>query len=306
MKQLFRWLKVFVQRLPVLRYLAHHTLRQLLRIKSFSPVRESQMIAWVADFSLSQKVDFINVDGICFNLNLREYVQARIYCYDYYEYDCVQAFVSLIKPGATMVDVGANIGQYSLLAAKLVGEKGTVIAFEPDPDISGYLQNHIDSNHFTVDVEHCALADQNGLQEFYPPGWEGNLGQGSLLPAEKIRSGIRKQEPLKVQVRRLDDVMQAKGIERIDFLKVDVEGYEMHVLKGAQDLLAKGAIKAMMVEVSPDNLQQTSGGYEPLLNYLTDFDYIPFVANRVGVLTPLELPIEADVNVFFLQAGVIP
>lgn len=259
------------------------------------------MITRMADFSDAGMIDYTNADRLRFCLDLHEYVQARIYCFDYYERDSVAAFRAQVGPGDVVVDVGANIGQYSLLAARLVGSGGRVIAFEADPGIVDRLRRHVAINRLSVDVTACALGDANATRDFYPSAWAGNQGQGSLLPAEPARQRIRKREALRVKVCRLDDVMAQKGVFRIDFLKIDVEGYEMHVLRGAQHMLEAGRIGAIMVELSPTNLAQAGESPASIRDCLTAYGYRPFTADAAGRLHPLSLPVQGDINAFFLR-----
>jgi len=296
-------LKRAVVRSPWMGGWVRRCLRRLLRWVPFPVTAEARIMAWMVRCTQGGTVEFCNSDGIRFRLDLREYVQARVYCYDYYEIDCVRATKNLMTAGATVVDVGANIGQYSLLAASLVGKAGRVVAFEPDPDIACHLREHIAMNGFGIEVQQYALGDKDGRQGFYPAGWAGNQGQGSLLPAESDRSGIRKSQSVDVEVKRLDDVMQAMAIGYIDFLKIDVEGYELRVLQGGEKLLQAGNIAAMMVELSPQNLGQSGDSVESLVGYLAGYGYDPFVADRKGRLLPMSLPVRADVNAFFILGG---
>lgn len=127
----------------------------------------------------------------------------------------------LLQPGMTVVDVGANIGYYLLLAVQSIGAAGRVICIEPSSENLPELRRNIEINGFAnVQLHAVALGDREG---------ETGLHTG-------INSGIADCEsgPYRVPLRRLDQVVT----ERVDFLKIDVEGYEGQVLAGAEALLA--------------------------------------------------------------------
>lgn len=127
----------------------------------------------------------------------------------------------LLRPGMTVVDVGANIGYYLLLLQRQIGANGRVVCIEPSDENLPELRRTIAANDFkNVDLHAVALGDHDG---------ETGLQAG-------INSGIvdGQQGPYTVPLRRLDALVN----ERVDFLKIDVEGYEGQVLGGAEALLA--------------------------------------------------------------------
>lgn len=126
--------------------------------------------------------------------------------------------------GAAFVDVGASLGDYSLVASRLVGPRGKVIAFEPDPVNCRWLRKSIERNGLTnVELYQEALSDVEGEASFFLSGVSGwhTLKKGQLA-AEKGE--------IKVRTRPLDDV----DLPRLDVMKIDVEGAELEVLEGAR------------------------------------------------------------------------
>ncbi|HXH72430.1 MAG TPA: FkbM family methyltransferase [Mariprofundaceae bacterium] len=248
-------------------------------------------------------VPYVNGDGIRFELDLHEYIQKRIYAYQYYEPECVRAARRFMRQGGIVVDIGANIGQYSLLAAVRVGPAGRVLAFEPSPPILERLRRHLAINRVdNVEVVPCAVSDVAGTLSYYGPAQAGNLGQGSLV-APSDADGTRSHEALPVQAVRLDAELAARGIDTVDFVKIDVEGHEMAVLRSAEPWLRERRIRVLMVEISPDNLRQAGQDHEAVIGYLQGFDYRPMVAHWSGRLRPLQGAVLADTNVFFLASG---
>jgi len=140
----------------------------------------------------------------------------------------------LVREGMVVLDVGANFGYYAVQLAGWVGKSGRVIAFEPNPMMIEELQRNIHLNDLTnVVVRPFALSDTTGEVEFHcpPPGLEGH---GTLRP-NKTFSAITK---IIVPTRRLDDVLSELGVGKVDFIKIDVEGAERNVLRGAMRLLS--------------------------------------------------------------------
>jgi FkbM family methyltransferase len=156
-----------------------------------------------------------------------------------YEPAEVALFTSLVHAGATVFDVGAHVGYYTLLAARLVGATGHVVAFEPNPRNLGYLRRHVLLNECAnVRVIAAAVADVVGRATFQEgvSGAEGALAAGGTIDVEVVA---------------LDAIAYGtSGIAPPSLLKIDVEGAEQRVLLGAERLLAEG---------KPDILLSTHG-----------------------------------------------
>jgi FkbM family methyltransferase len=144
---------------------------------------------------------------------------------EYYEPELAY-LEKILSPGKVFVDVGANFGVYTLIASKLVGEAGKVFAFEPTAESFAILQQNIALNQFSnVRGFQVALSNTRGKGWLYH-GWDpvGNsLGMDSL--------GDGKGEA--VQIETLDNLFEQNGVERVDAIKIDVEGAEELVLRGA-------------------------------------------------------------------------
>jgi FkbM family methyltransferase len=141
----------------------------------------------------------------------------------------------------TFVDVGANVGYYTLMAASLVGVEGTVLAFEPSPYAFGKLMDTIKRNNLPqIQAVQFGLSDSSRELQLYIPKTEGNHSP-SMVANE---GGI----PINVPVHRLDDYLKANGIDHVDLMKLDGEGYEPNVIRGASRYLEEGKIHAILCE----------------------------------------------------------
>jgi FkbM family methyltransferase len=167
-------------------------------------------------------------------------IERSIYLYGLYEFHTTQAFLSLLRPGMTFVDGGAHVGHYTLLAAKRVGPEGRVVAFEPEPRNRERLERNVALNDFSqVAVLPFALFDREGEVAFARAP-EGDTGTGAISANGAIDA---------VNTVRLDDIFAREGIERLDVLKLDIEGAEAPALAGAAGLLER-ARPAVLFEVN--------------------------------------------------------
>lgn len=147
--------------------------------------------------------------------------------YESTEFEILEA---LLRPGMTVLDVGANNGTYSCIASGLVGTEGRVISFEPVPANLALLNESLSLNlpgtsNVTV-VEAAAGSTTETVRIYLQAGNSGTHSAGAESDTWVDAEGVR-----------LDDVAAEQGVDRVDLLKVDVEGFEPHVLAGAADLL---------------------------------------------------------------------
>jgi FkbM family methyltransferase len=199
---------------------------------------------------------------------------ARIAVKRTYERHVTSAMRPLLRPGMVMIDVGANIGYYSLLGAARVGPAGTVIAFEPGEANTALLQMSAQANAFkNIAIHALAVADVNRTV-----GFSMDDSNGSIYPQD-ARLGH-----LQVRAVRLDDFL--KDEPRIDLVKMDIEGAEGLALAGMRQLLLRHR-PILFTEFNPNALQATSGiSAEAYLNSLRELGYALHVVHRVQGQNP--------------------
>src|SRR5439155_1308096 len=155
------------------------------------------------------------------------------------------------------VDVGANIGAFTAVLARAVGPEGHVHAFEPLAAARERLQRNLELNRLdNVTIHDAAVADEAGTAQLalYGAGYESwsSLTRGTVeLPSQRLEPVERREVPTTT----LDAFAATQGIERIAALKVDVEGAEGRVLRGAQELLAARRIDLLVLELSDNTLE---------------------------------------------------
>jgi FkbM family methyltransferase len=222
--------------------------------------------------------------GSVFELDLDDLIQRQIY-FGVAEPHETRLVRNYLRPGMTFVDVGANVGYYTALAASLVtGSGGRVIAFEPSPYAFGRLRSMVlDNGLELVTAIHAGLGEVAGRLNLY-------LGIGShnhaptMIPHEN-------SEATDVRVTTLDEEAERLGIERIDMIKIDVEGYEPKVLAGAQRLLREGRIRAMLCEFNEHWLSRAGSSPQALERAIRDAGFVePHPAARGAENRFFQLP----------------
>ena len=155
-----------------------------------------------------------------------------------YEHEVVSVFLSQIKHGDTVIDVGAHVGQYTLFAA---GIGCTVHSFEPEPRTFATLSANVAQNQLVkVSLNQCALAESSRLSALFSANAD-NIGATSLLPNEYTR-----KESTVVRCVALDEYLIEHGNPKVSFIKIDVEGAELNVLRGAQSVLSRDHPKIIL------------------------------------------------------------
>ncbi len=204
------------------------------------------------------------IHGATFELDLKDHIQRNVFL-GAYEPKETTYLKSLLKPGMTFVDIGANIGYFSALASSLVGENGKVFSFEPSPYAFAKLKKMADSTPFqNIRTYPIALSDTPGQLKL-PVPQEGNHTPSFL---DKTNSN-----QVSVDVQRLDVCLSSEKISEIDLLKIDVEGFELKALKGAENLFKSRKIKNIICEFNEYWLREAGTSSNELLQFLMDNDF---------------------------------
>lgn len=180
----------------------------------------------------------------------------------------IQYLLERIKPGMFVLDIGGNVGQYAILFAALVGPAGKVITFEPDPSHRISLKKNLELNRFggRVTVEDFALSDQSGTHVFFS---RDNDQMGSLVRAGLgTNSNAVDVKELEVKTSRLDDYLATRNLGFPDWVKMDTEGAEINILRGARHLLQSNTI--ILCELHPYAWPEFNATYEELLTIVRE------------------------------------
>jgi len=205
----------------------------------------------------------------------------RSFVYGTWEPEVVRVVVSEVKPGMTVLDIGAHIGYYTLLFAKCVGPLGRVISFEPLPENFTVLQKNVELNR----IQHVhtfaeAVFSRNGDLAIDHAEAGCNSGEASVIH-------LRGVEQIRVPAVTLDSVSSRAG-SRLDFVKMDVEGAEFDVLLGAKETVARFRPK-MLIELH--HFDGNVAGH-PVPQLLASWDYgIQWIDRAVMTSHIIALPV---------------
>ena len=183
-----------------------------------------------------------------------------------------------LKEEMVALDVGANLGEYTLFMAKRL-TRGRVLSFEPMEFVRSQLQENVKLNNFNrVDIFDFGLSDKKQKLNLHEVD-DGNEGLGTLFLGNKKSKGS-----LEIELETLDEKWDSFQLQRLEFVKIDVEGSELHVLLGAIKTITKFR-PLILVEVSEENFK--AAGYSTL-DLETFFKKINYKAKRVGKEGQLE------------------
>ena len=200
-----------------------------------------------------------------------------------YEVETTQAVSWLLRPGMTFVDVGANIGWYSVLAARLVGTEGRVYAFEPDTRTAGILRQNVTTNGFeaTVRISQQAVSSRPGVVRLF---CGQDRATNSMHPTKWTSS-----QHVDVPATTLDDFFEAEGWPPVHLVKMDIEGAEAEAMKGMAETRRRNPEMKLIMEFIPLHIRAAGGTPEGVLALLNDLGFA-----RLSLLSdhmrPLQLP----------------
>jgi FkbM family methyltransferase len=187
-----------------------------------------------------------------------------------------------LRPGMTVVDMGANVGFYTAQLSRRVGPTGKVYAFEPDPFCAGLLRERCRRMRLTnVVVENVALGAREG---------EATLFCSNRDRAENCTHALAAGVPvetIRVPVQSFDAYCRDHGIDRIDAVKMDVEGDEVSALRGMRDILTRTPPAWMFIEFSPRQLSASGASPEEFWEVLAESGYRPYSIGHHGELRPI-------------------
>ena len=211
----------------------------------------------------ADRYEIYRVEGGLIYLNLHEsaaMVQRAMSAYEPAKHALIRRH---LRPGMTFIDVGANKGDFTLLAARLAGNSGTVISIEPAPDNHSILQRSIELNDYTnIRVLHVALSDRDGT---------ANLQIGSTSGSHTLSPEFNGLRTVAVPTRTLDGVVAEQQLGSVDMIKIDVQGLELAVLRGASQTLRANPGIILLLDLPKQSEKRRAIG-----EYLAPFGFTYF------------------------------
>jgi FkbM family methyltransferase len=175
------------------------------------------------------------------------------------------------KQGDVVVDIGAHMGRYTIIGAKRVGTKGKIVAIEANPSNFEMLNRNIKLNRLTniISLNNAVYSKETKIK-LYLPGEE----LGDTIYNTIVSDRAKKEDKfVEVSANTLDYLLQSKGIEQeqVNWIKIDVEGAEFEVLKGATNILSNSKDIALLIEIH--NLKDSTNLYRPIIEFLKLYNF---------------------------------
>jgi FkbM family methyltransferase len=214
---------------------------------------------------------------------------ANTYVQGYYEPSVVRYLRYSVQTGMVCLDIGANVGFYSLLLANKVGASGKVIAFEPTAKIFEILQQNITQNNLkNVAAEQLALYNYDGFIQFHegPPQFDVYNTIGQINHPDAMSQSFNAN---RIPCMRLDSYVASHKLNQIDLIKIDVEGAELFVLQGMEQMLAENPNLIILFEFTDHTTCGFDYSARDIINWLRAKGYQLFGINSKGRLVDLQL-----------------
>ena len=178
-------------------------------------------------------------------------------------------------------DIGANIGYFTCLLAKLVGEDGKVFAFEPDPRNLKLLKRNIQENDYkNVIIIDKAASDVNGPCTLYSA--QKKFGANRIFESKKTQT--QDFIPIKSETICLDDYFKKQDLlKKIDFIKIDIEGSEFRAFNGMKKILELNNNLKIFTEIAPSLLEDAGSSEKQILDFLQEHEFINFFISWFGI-----------------------
>lgn len=211
--------------------------------------------------------------GIRWQLDLREGIDLAIYLFGYFEYETVRAYRRLLKPGDTVLDIGANIGAHTMHLARCVSPTGKVIAFEPTAYAYNKLRRNVSLNPplaGLIQAEQIMLMSSEETQA--KPRLYSSWQIHGAVAGTHPKHGGRLMDTTGARNTTLDRFIAEHKPGVISLIKMDVDGHECQVLRGAHELLRRDK-PILLMEIMPYGLDEAGASLDELLEILSAHGY---------------------------------
>lgn len=222
-------------------------------------------------------------DIICMDPVNDKGVERPLYLTGTYEAGTLNIIHHCLREGDIFIDVGANIGLMSIFSSRAVGNKGKVYSFEPVSETFKIFKKNIEINKIkNIDAFNVGVSDSKGKSFIYTNLYAGKGSSSFIRPADQNES-----KEYKISVETLDELLIRHHLTNIRMLKIDVEGWELHVLKGAEALLRSPQTAIICIEYS--KLTGGNNDSEDIYSYIIEINNYLIYKLRKGKGMPSKL-----------------
>lgn len=215
------------------------------------------------------------------------------------------AFLSkYISKGSICIDIGANVGYFTNMFSDLVGENGKVIAIEPVPQNAQLISINLAMNDYAnrAILVNCAVGDKNEGVVKFDTTKETQYGFVlNEVVRPEIQYGNIGSKLIEVPIRTIDSILEEAKVEKVDVLKMDIEGFEMKALRGMEGFLSKKESRPQLlfIELYDEHLIYYGNSVAEVISYLESFTYKPFYLSGGKLLPFTKNLYNKYSNVFF-------
>lgn len=221
-----------------------------------------RILDWAARFvSPAAQAREVQRCGFRFLLSPQDFVDRELLYGHVYEAESTSLVKRMVKAGWTVLDCGAHMGYFTLTFSRAVGPTGQVYSFEPCAPTYARLQNHLKMNGITnVEPIHSAISERSGTASSQQVK-AANTGKNRIVADEGTTPMVS-----------IDEFVATRDLKRLDFLKADIEGFEVKLLRGAEKSIRRFR-PIMLIELNPESLNDAGTSASEMLDLLRSFGY---------------------------------
>jgi FkbM family methyltransferase len=216
------------------------------------------------------------IDGHILYFDSRDTILLETFSQDEYEVATTKVIKKFVKEEMNVINIGANIGYFTLLIARQVGPKGKVISFEPSLTTAKFLQQNIDANGYkNVEVHAKAVSNKSGISNL----WIGGSSTHNFVSELKAQS-YPQLSNIQVETTTMDDFLKNRD-PRIDFILMDAEGSEKYILEGMQQTLENNPHLEIITEYNPYALRLAETDGCSFLDLIENLGFSIFLIDEI-------------------------
>lgn len=229
----------------------------------------------IRSYSKNKNSSFVIIDNcmgkIKMKIDINSYMGGSLYWTGYHHINESLYLKKILKSDMNFVDIGANQGEFSVLACSII-KTGKVISFEPVDNLNNLLTKNIELNNFkNIEINNCGLSDNEGVLPIYNSSSSTNNNEGL---SSLYKSDNRSDFVQNVQLKKFDDIY-FENLDRLDFIKIDIEGAELFALKGMIKSIQKFK-PIILIEVCEEMFITAGYTLNDMITFLSNLNYKPY------------------------------